>query len=144
VERLNPRMAHTFKGYEMKVQRISALLLGMVLASLAGCMTTGYSTAKDPDMVRRFDVTIVEIEPQNIYNATAVFWLGPFASVEHKGQKITFIDAIGEKQTIVQPMSSLYELKAGQPAVYVVDRGEVWVQPTDYPLPAEFNTAPPK
>ncbi|MGC2520886.1 MAG: hypothetical protein WA373_17475 [Burkholderiales bacterium] len=132
-------------GDDMKVQRILAFLFGIVvLAGLSGCMTVGYSTAKDPNRVSKWNVTIVEIEPQKIYNAMGVAWVGPFANVEHIGQKITFIDSTGAKVTIVQPISNRYELKAGQPAVYIVDRGQVWVQPTDYPLPPEFNTAPTK
>lgn len=112
------------------------------LVGLSGCMTVGYSTARDPNMVKTFDVTIIEIAPQNIYNALGVSLVGPFASVEHKGQKITFIDSTGAKATIVQPLSDRYELHPAEKAVYVVDRGQVWIQPTDYPLPPEFNAAP--
>ena len=127
----------------MKVKRISALLFGLVaLAGLSGCMTVGYSTAKDPNMVHKWPITIVGIEQQNIYNAMGVSLVGPFASVEHVGQKITFIDPTGKQVTIVQPLSNRYELKPGQRAVYIVDRGQVWVQPTDYPLPPEFAAAP--
>lgn len=69
--------------------------------------------------------------------------VGPFASVEHKGQKISFIASGSDKEiVIVQPISDRYVLQPGQKAVYIAARGQVWVQPTDYPLPPEFNTAP--
>lgn len=106
-------------------------------------MTTGFSTAKDPNMVKKFDVTIVKIEQQDIYNALGVSLVGPFASVEHKGQKITFIEAGNPKQhSIIQPISDRYVLQIGQKSAYIVDRGQVWIQPIDYPLPPEFNVAP--
>lgn len=127
----------------MIFKRYSAYLFClMALAGLSGCMTVGYSTAKDSNMVRKWDVTIIEIEPQNIYNAMGVALVGPFASVEHKGQKITFLDSTGAKASIVQPISNRYELHPAEKAVFIVDRGQVWVQPTDYPLPPEFNAAP--
>jgi hypothetical protein len=124
---------------------VQALSLG-ILIGLGGCMTVGYSTARDPNMVKKWDVTITDVQPQNIYNALAVSLVGPLAAVspEHKGQKVSFIDADGNKASIVQPLSNLYTLQAGQKAVYVVDRGQVWVQPTDYPLPPEFNSKPAK
>jgi hypothetical protein len=119
-------------GIKTILNRNSAYLFCLAaLVGLCGCMTIGYSTARDPNTVKKFDVTIIEIEPQNIYNATGVFWVGPFASVEHKGQKITFLDSTGVKVSIVQPISNLYELHAAEKAVYIVDRGQVWIQPAD-------------
>ena len=127
----------------MILKRKSAYLFCLTaIAGLSGCMTIGYSTAKDPNMVKKFDVTIVEIQPQNIYNAVGVALVGPLASVEHVGEKVTFIDSAGAKVTIVQPKSNLYELHPADKAVYIVDRGQVWIQPKDYPLPPEFNVAP--
>lgn len=123
-------------------RNLAYLFCLVVLAGLSGCMTTGYSTARDSNMVRKWDVTIIEIQPQNIYNSLGVSLVGPFASVEHKGQKITFLDSTGAKITIVQPISNRYELHPGEKAVYIVDRGQVWIQPADYPLPPEFNAAP--
>ena len=107
-------------------------------------MTVGYSTARDSNMVKKFDVTITDVQPQNIYNPLAVSLVGPLAAVspDHKGQKVTFTDGTGAKVIIVQPLSNLYELHVGQKAVYIVDRGQVWVQPADYPLPPEFTTSP--
>jgi len=119
--------------------RLATLLCPIALLSLNGCMTTGYSTAKNPDMVRKFDVTIIEIAPQNIYNSLGVSLVGPLAPVEHVGEKVRFKDATGAEATIVQPKSSRYELHAGDKAIYIVDRGQVWIQPTDYPLPPEFS-----
>ena len=69
--------------------RIAAIALISVLS--AACMTTGYSYAKDPKVVGKWDVTITKIEPQNIYNSLGVVLVGPFASVESHGQRITFI-----------------------------------------------------
>jgi hypothetical protein len=109
-----------------------------VMVLLSGCMTVGYSTAHDPNLVKKWEVTITEVAPQNIYNALGVSLVGPFASVEHRGQRVTFIDDTGAKASIVQPLSNRYELHAGQKATYIVDRGQVWVQPIDYPLPPEF------
>ena len=125
----------------MVIKRNFAYVLYLaVLVGISGCMTTGYSTARNPNLVKKFDVTIIEIEKQNIYNALGVSLVGPLASVEHVGEKVTFLDATGAKVSIVQPKSNLYELHPAQKAVYIVDRGQVWVQPADYPLPPEFNT----
>lgn len=117
--------------------RIAAIALISVLS--AACMTTGYSYAKDPKVVGKWDVTITKIEPQNIYNSLGVVLVGPFASVESHGQRITFITTDGKSQTIVQPLTDRYELHEGQHARYIADRGQVWVQPTEYPLPPEFG-----
>ncbi len=51
---------------------------------------------------------------------------------------MTFLDETGTKVSIVQPSTDRYELHPGQKAVYVVDRGHVWVQPQDFPLPPDF------
>lgn len=118
---------------------VAATLLVLATVLQTGCMTVGYSYAKDPKAVGKWDVTITKLEPQNIYNAAGVFWVGPFAKVESRGQRITFIDAKGKTQEIVQPLSDRYELHQGQHAVYIADRGQVWVQPADYPLPPEFG-----
>lgn len=117
-----------------------SLLVSMFV--LSGCMTVGYSTAKDSNMVKKWDVTIVEIQTQNIYNALGVSLVGPLASVEHVGEKVTFMDSTGAKVTIVQPKSNRYELHPAEQAVYIADRGQVWIQPKNYPLPPEFNTIP--
>ena len=123
----------------MSTRVVFLRLLPLLLVS--GCMTVGYHYAKDPNMVRKWDVTVVSVESQNIYNSTGVFWVGPFASVEAKGWRVTFLDETSHKVTIVQPSSNRYELRPGQRAVYVVDRGQVWVQPTDFPLPSDFGEA---
>jgi hypothetical protein len=103
-------------------------------------MTVGYSSAKDPAMVRKWTVTITAIEPVNVYNALGASLVGPLARVEHKGERVTFIDdETGSIYTIVEPPSSHYALKAGDRAVYIVDRGQVWLQPVGYPLPPEFS-----
>lgn len=108
---------------------------------LAACMTTGYHYAKDPHMVKKWDVTVISVKPQNIYNSVGVALVGPLASVEAKGWQVTF-RADGEQRnvTIVQPSSDQYTLQAGQRAVYIIAGGRVWVQPTNYPLPPEFSS----
>jgi hypothetical protein len=106
---------------------------------LVGCQTVGYSSARDPTLVRKWQVTITEVESNYcIYNALGASLVGPLAPCEHRGQRVTFTDDAGAKASIVQPTPSRYQLKAGDHAVYIVDRGQVWVQPTDYPLPPEF------
>ena len=108
--------------------------------ALTGCITVGYSYAKDPNMVRKWNATIISIEDQNIYNSTGAFWVGPLATVESVGQKIKFVTDGGETVIIVQPKSAHYTLTAGEHVVYIVDQGHVWVQPIDYPLPSDFIT----
>ncbi len=125
----------------MKIRGIfSYLIMMVVLASLDGCVSEGYSYAKDPNIVRKWDVIITEVEPREILNTSAVFWIGPFENDEKKGLRITFkeIDD-GNKMTIIQPSSRYFKLQAGQRAVYIADKGQVWIQPTDYPLPSEFS-----
>jgi len=126
-------------GFKSMKPILAAVLLTAYL--LSGCMTVGYHYAKDPNMAKKWDVTVVSVEPQSIYNSAGVFWVGPFASVEAKGWKVTFLDETGQKITIVQPSSNRYQLKPGQKAVYIAFRGQVWVQPTDFPLPADFAEA---
>ena len=120
-------------------QRVAWFAIGVAFLGLVACMTVGYSTATDSTMVRKWDVTVIELAPEQIYNALGASLIGPFAPVEHEGLRVTFIDASGAKASIVQPATKLYELHAGQKAVYIVDRGQVWVQPADYPLPPEFK-----
>jgi hypothetical protein len=130
----------------MRFKAAKAMSLAL-LAGLGGCMTVGYSTARDPNMVHKWDVTIIEVEPQNIYNALAVSLVGPLAAIspQNKGQRVKFLDIeTGKQAEIVQPLSNRYELKAGQRAIYIADRGQVWIQPVDYPLPPEFTNPPVK
>ena len=118
-----------------------AAVLSLIL-TLSGCITVGYSYAKDPNATKTWKATIVSIEDQNIYNAAGAFWVGPLATVESVGQKVTFIAEDGSKATIVQPKNAHYTLTAGEQVIYVVDQGHVWVQPVDYPLPSDFTTTP--
>ena len=128
------------RGFQRKLA-----IAGMILLSgvQAGCMTVGYSYAKDPKVIGNWEVTITKLEPQNIYNAAGVFWVGPFAKVESRGQRIGILDATGKSAEIVQPLSDRYELHVGEKARYIANRGQVWVQPLDYPLPPEFGIQPP-
>lgn len=109
--------------------------------AIAGCATpVGYSYAKDPNMVKKWDATIISIQDQNIYNSTGAAWVGSLATVESVGQKVEIVAADGSKASIIQPKSDKYTLSAGEHVYYIVDQGRVWVQPTDYPLPPDLNT----
>jgi len=134
----------------MAFQRVFTAVAGFaLLISLDGCTTTGYHHAKDPNLVKKWNVTVTSVAPQNIYNTLGASLVGPLASVDAIGVRVSFITDKGEKLEIVQPADNgflhlsqvqRFNLKAGQSGVYLVDRGQVWVQPTDYPLPAEFAT----
>ena len=127
----------------MRIQGIfSYLTMTVALAIFGGCVSEGYSFARDSKLVGKWDVIITEIEFREIINTTDVFWVGPFESDERRGLKITFreIDD-GKKTTIIQPSSRHYHLQVGQRAVYIADQGQVWIQPTDYPLPTDFTAA---
>jgi hypothetical protein len=137
----------------MALQRIFSAVAGIaLLISLNGCTTTGYHHAKNPNLVHKWDVTVTAVSPQNIYNTLGASLVGPLASVESVGVRVSFITAEkGEKVEIVQPADNgflhlsqvrRFDLKSGQSAIYIIDRGQVWVQPTDFPLPSEFNAAP--
>lgn len=121
---------------------ILAITCVALICALSGCVTVGYSYAKDPNLVKKWNATIVSIEDQNIYNSTGAAWVGPLATVESVGQKVEFVTEAGEKVSIVQPKVKEYTLTAGEHIVYIVDRGHVWVQPVDYPLPPDFAAAP--
>lgn len=110
--------------------------------ALSACMTVAYSSARDPAMVKAWPVTITEISEAGVYSPMAVSLVGPFAALmdHRKGDRLQLMDdTTGDKFEIVQPQTTLYQLRAGQHARYVVDRGQVWVQPLDYPLPPEFS-----
>ena len=124
-------------------QRVAWSLIFAVasVTSLNGCATTGYSYVKDRSLVKKWDGTVIAVEPQNIYNRAEAMWVGPLASVEAKGWKVTFVFDNGQKVTIVQPSSTEYELRSGQRAVYIADKGKLWVQPADFPLPPDFTAS---
>ena len=124
------------------MKRIGNYSLILISVILSACVTVGYSYAKDPTAVKKWNATIVSIEDQNIYDSTGAMWVGPLATVNSVGQKVKFVTDSGETVSIVQPKSNKYTLTAGQHVIYIVDQGHVWVQPTDYPLPADFNTQP--
>lgn len=134
-------------------QRILLALSASTILILSGCTTTGYHHATDPNLVKKWDVTVTQVSPQKIYNAMGASLVGALASVDAVGLRVAFITSDGEKVEIVQPSDNSFlhfsevkrfELKAGQPAVYLVVRGQVWVQPTDFPLPAEFSASASK
>jgi hypothetical protein len=129
----------TDKGMKMALQRVLSAVAGFaLLISLTGCMTVGNTMPANINQIQKWDVTIIKIQPVTVYN-TPIWIFG-----HHIGQKITYIFSTGEQQTIVQPKSNSFELKAAQKAVLIVNQGQMWVQPTDYPLPPEFNSAPVK
>jgi len=119
------------------------MVTGLLIIMLSGCITTGYSYAKNPNIVHKWDATIVSVEKQNIYNSTGAAWVGPLAKVEAVGLKVTLITDDGQHITEVQPQNQNYTFNAGQHVIYIVDYGRVWAQPVDYPLPPDFKTAPP-
>ena len=136
---------------EMKMERlikIAALVVGLwAVLMMEGCTTIGYHHAKDPNLVKKWDVTVTQVSKQNIYNALGASLVGPLASVDAVGLRVDFITTKGEKVEIVQPSDNSFlhfsevkkfNLLAGQQAVYLIDRGQVWVQPVDFPLPTEF------
>src|ERR1039457_170978 len=126
----------TDKGMKMALQRVLSTVAGFaLLISLTGCMSVGNTMPANINQIQKWDVTIIKIQPVNVYNPTWVFG-------HHIGQKITYRFSTGDQQTIVQPKSNSFELKTAQKAVLIVDQGQMWVQPTDYPLPPEFNDAP--
>ena len=115
---------------------------------LSGCTTTGYHHAKNANQVSKWNVTVNSVSAQNIYNHLGASLVGPLASVDAVGLRVNFTDATGHEIEIVQPADNsflhfsevkAFSLKPGQAAVYIVDRGQVWVQPLDYPLPSEFS-----
>jgi len=110
-------------------------IIAVLFLSLSGCMTVGYHYAKDPLMVAKYDVTVLSIKPQKIRSSVGVALVGPLAKVNAIGWKVKFVDAAGKTFDIVQPRSDQYEITVGQQAYYVINRGQVWVQPKDYPLP---------
>ena len=127
----------------MRIQGIfSYLTMTVALAIFGGCVSEGYSFAIDSNIVRKWDVIITDIEFREIINTPEVFWVGPFESGERRGLKITFREIDDGKTTsIIQPLSWDYHLQVGQRAAYIADRGQVWIQPTDYPLPSDFSAA---
>jgi len=125
------------------MRKLAVTVVLCLALTLSGCITVGYSYAKDPNVVKAWKATIVSIEDQNIYNSAGAFWVGPLATVESVGQKVTFVAEDGSKATIVQPKNAHYTLTVGEHVLYVVDQGHVWVQPVDYPLPPDFTTSLP-
>ena len=121
------------------MHRLAHVIMGLILAvAVSGCMTVGYSYARDPNMIRKWNGTVVSVDVQNIYNATGVALIGPLAPVEAKGLKVSMVLEDGENVTIIQPQNPHYTLKAGEQIVYIADQGRVWAQPVDYPLPTDF------
>lgn len=122
---------------------LSIMALGTLVAMFSGCTTVGYSYAKDPNIVRKWDATIITVEKQNIHNSNGAFWVGALAKVEAVGLKVTLVTDDGQRVTEVQPQNKNYTLTAGEHVIYIVDYGRVWAQPVNYPLPPDFNTASP-
>jgi hypothetical protein len=65
-------------------------------------------------MVHKWEVTITEVKRECIYNALGASLVGPLATCEHEGQRVSFIDSTGVKASIVQPMPDRYTLAPGQ------------------------------
>ena len=118
-----------------------AVLLSLSIAS--GCATTSFSYAKDGSVVKKFAGTVISVNDRNIYGSLC--WsLNPLpftCPVESVGLAVKLVLSTGETFEIVQPKSTRYTLKANDRVYYIVDRGRVWAQPIDYPLPAELAAA---
>jgi len=126
---------------------VSCLVIFSTLL-FAGCTTTGYHTARDKNLVQKWEVTVIAVSAQNIYNSLGASLVGPLASVESVGLRVKFTDAAGNTAEIVQPANNAFlhfpevksfDLQPNQKAYYIADRGQVWVQPLNFPLPPELN-----
>lgn len=113
------------------------LVLGCLLP-LAGCTTVTCieTSARDPQQVAKWDVTIAKIEPENVCGHAAIS-LPP-----SRGQRITVTSSTGSQVEVVQPLPEHYQLHVGQRAVLIADHRQLWVQPADYPLPPELQVPP--
>ena len=121
---------------------VPIVVAGILMITLSGCITTGYSYAKNPNIVHKWDATITSVEKQNIYNSTGAAWVGPLAKVEAVGLKVSLVTDDGQHVTEVQPQNSNYTLTAGEHVIYIVDYGRIWAQPINYPLPPDFTAHP--
>lgn len=136
-----------FRG-EIRMTRLVSYLIVFASLLFSGCTTTGYHSATDKTLVQKWEVTVNAVSAQNIYNTLGASLVGPLASVESVGLRVKFTDATGKSAEIVQPANNSFlhfpevksfDLQPGQKAYYIADRGQVWVQPMDYPLPPELN-----
>ena len=117
-----------------------ALVVAAILA-VAGCATVGYSYAKNPNMVKKWNGTVISAKKRNIYDGRC--WsLNPLpftCPVESVGVAVKVVLSDGQKVQIVQPKSTHYAVKPNERVYYIVDQGRVWVQPMNYPLPPDFT-----
>jgi hypothetical protein len=114
----------------------------LMVASTSGCMMpVGYTYVKDANAMANNLVTVIKVEPTKIYDATAVSLVGPLAGANATGVKYTIADSSGKTHQVLQPATDKYQLRVGDKASYIVVRGQVWIQPVDYPLPPEFGIA---
>lgn len=108
------------------------LLLAVLLSA---CVTVGYSYARDPSAHEAFHGTVTAVDNQNIYSAAGAAWVGALAKVEAVGLKVSMVMDDGEKVTVVQPKDPSYALHVGDHIYYIADKGRVWAQPDNLPLP---------
>ena len=111
-----------------------------MVGTTSGCMAhIGYSYEDDANVLYSGLVTVIKVERVKIYDATALTLVGPLAGAKATGIKYTFIDVLGETHAVLQPSNEKYLLRVLDKARFIVVRGQVWVQPIEYPLPPEFG-----
>lgn len=71
------------------------------MLALAGCVTTGYSYARNPSIVHKWNATVTSVSKVNIYNSMGAEWVGPLAKVEAVGLKVSLITDDGQHVTEV-------------------------------------------
>jgi hypothetical protein len=121
-------------------QALLALTAIFLVGTTSGCMTPiGYSYEDDANVLYSGLVTVIKVERVKIYDATALTLVGPLAGAKATGIKYTFIDVLGETHAVLQPSNEKYLLRVLDKARFIVVRGQVWVQPIEYPLPPEFG-----
>jgi hypothetical protein len=104
--------------------------------ALSSCTTVCIETsARDPQAVAKWEMTIEKIEPQDVCNPKGI------TLTPSRGQRVSVINATGRLE-IVQPVPEQYHLHVGQQVLLVADHGRLWVQPIDYPLPPELRSLP--
>lgn len=121
-------------------QKIVSVFSILMLVTASGCMMpVGYSYVKDTNTLANVIVDVVKVEQKKIYDTTEVFLVGPLAGSKATGVKYSVTDMTGKVTQVLQPKTDKYTLKVGEKARLIAVRGQVWVQPLDYPLPPEFG-----
>jgi len=114
------------------------MLAAWAILTLPSCTTVTCieTSARDPQAVAKWEVTIEKIEPQDLCNPNGI------TLVPTRGERVTVISPTGSRREIAQAVPDQYHLHVGQQVFLVADRGRLWVQPLDYPLPPELRSLP--